>query len=163
MGLLDKQRRLVKQLVQTPFQQGWQFRVEVDGQPSDLDIYVKDITYGAGTIEYESKQIGSLTINAPINKTASLVTVTVRDHEDGRVEAFFDKLADKVVNPDGTVNLPVDYLVKMRLYRLLSGDKEKLDKEWTVSACECGEITRSRNEVTEFLSFPLSFQKYKSS
>lgn len=162
MGLLDKQRRMVKQLVQTPFQQGWQFRVEIDSQPSDLDIYVKDITYGAVTIEYESKQLGSQTINAPINKTAGTVSVTVRDHDDGRVEAFFQKLADKVVNSDGTVNLPVDYLIKMRLYRLLSNDSEKLDKEWIVSAAECGEVTRSRTDVTELISFPMTFQQYKA-
>ncbi len=89
MGLLDRQRRMVKQLVQTPFQQGWQFRVEIDGQPSDLDIYVKEVTYGGLTIEYEAKQIGSQTLNAPVNKTAGLVTLIVRDHEDGRVAEFF--------------------------------------------------------------------------
>lgn len=162
MGLLDRQRRLVKQLVKTPFQQGWQFRVEVDGQPADLDIYVKEITYGGLTIEYESKQIGSQTLNAPVNKSASVVTVTVRDHEDGRVAAFFEKKAKLVVNPDGTVNLPVDYLFKMRLYRLKSDDSEVLDKEWTVSAAEYGEITRDRSAVTEFVSFPMTFQKYKA-
>lgn len=162
MGLLDRQRRMVKQLVQTPFQQGWQFRVEIDGQPSDLDIYVKEITYGGLTIEYESKQIGSQTLNAPVNKTAGLVTLTVRDHEDGRVAEFFNKKAKKVVNDDGTVNLPIDYLFKMRLYRLKSDDSEVLDKEWTVSAAEYGEITRDRSAVSEFVSYPMSFQKYKA-
>lgn len=161
-GLLGRQRRMVRQLVTTPFQQGWQFRVEIDGQPSDMDIYIKEVTYGGLSIEYESKQIGSLTINAPVSKSASVVTVTVRDHEDGRVAAFFEKKAKLVVNPDGTVNLPVNYLFKMRLYRLKSNDSEVLEKEWTVSAAEYGEITRDTSAVTEFVTFPMTFQKYKS-
>lgn len=157
---LQNQRRIVKQLVETPFQQGWQFRIEIDGAPRDFDLFVKDITYGVFTIEYEDKQIGSKTISSPINKASGVVSMTVRDHDDGRVRLFMSKLAAKVVNPDGTVNLSSDYLIKLRLYRLLADDREILEADWKVSAAECGEINRSRADVNQFVSFPITFQKY---
>jgi len=162
MGLLDRQRRIIKQLVETPFQQGWQFRVECDGQPSDLDIYVKEITYGGTTIEYDTKVIGALAFTSPNNKTPPIITLTVRDHEDGRVLAFFQKKCDGVINKDGTVNLPAKYLIKLRLFRLMSDDSEKLDTEWEVSPASWGEITRDRTAPGEFVSFPMTFQTYHS-
>lgn len=162
-GLLSRQRRTSQQLVRTPFQQGWQYRVEVDGMPPDFDIYVKDITYGAFTIEFEAKQIGTVEIQNPTHRTAGQVTLTVRDHQDGRVEKFFTKGAGKVVNSDGTVNLPKDYLLKMRLYLLLENGGEELSKEWEVAPADCSDITRSRTALNEFVSFPITFQKYRSS
>jgi hypothetical protein len=162
-GLLSRQRRTSQQLVRTPFQQGWQYRVEVDGMPPDFDIYVKDITYGAFTIEFEAKQIGTVEIQNPTHRTAGQVTLTVRDHQDGRVETFFTKGAGKVVNSDGTVNLPKDYLLKMRLYLLREDGGESLSKEWEVAPADCSDITRSRTALNEFVSFPITFQKYRSS
>lgn len=161
-GMLSRQKRMAHQLVMTPFQQGWQYRVEVAGMPSDFDVYVKDITYGAYTIEFEAKQIGSTEIQNPTHRTAGLVTLTVRDHQDARVENFFTKAANKVINPDGTVNLPREYLLTMRLYLLQENGGETLSKEWEVVPAECGEITRSRSSLNEFVSFPISFQKYRS-
>ncbi|MGL5294176.1 MAG: hypothetical protein ACRC9V_10500 [Aeromonas sp.] len=151
-----------KQLVSTPFQQGWQYRVEIAGQPMDFDIYCKDITYGAYTIEYEGKEIGGQSFQLPKGKTAGLVTITVRDHTDARVEKFFTAAAKKVINPDGTINLPHEYLMTIKLYYLQSDGKEVLAHEWEASPAECGEITRSRSSLSEFVSFPISFQKYRA-
>ena len=159
-GLLERQRRIIKKLVETPFQQGWQFRVDVDSMPADFDIYVKDITHGGLTIEFDSKQIGAQTFNMPTHKTAGKVTVTVRDHEDGRIEDWFRSQADKVLNKDGTVNLPPKYLFKMRFYRLMSNGSERLAHEWLVSAAEYGEVPMSREGTGQFVSFPMSFQKF---
>lgn len=161
-GMLSRLRRVSKQLVETPFQQGWQYRVEIEGQPSDFDIYGKDITYGAFSIEYESKEIGTQSIHNPTHKTAGLVTMTVRDHADGRIEKFFIAAASRVVNPDGTVNLPHEYLLKMNLYYLQEDGSEALAHEWEVSPAECGEISRSRSALNEFVSYPISFQKYRA-
>lgn len=161
MTLLDTMRRTVKQLMQTPFQQGWQFRVEIDGAPKDFDLYVRDVTYGPLTIEYETKQIGSVSINSPINRTAHEISLTLRDHEDGRIQKFLDGMADKVANKDGTVNLSSAYLVKMRMYRLLSSGTEVLESEWQVSVGGY-EIARSRAELNQFISYPVTFQSFRS-
>lgn len=158
-----RHKQYIKKLMDTPFRQGWQFRVEVDGQPADFEIYVKDISYGGLTLEYESKTVGAQTFNYPDHKTAGDVTLTVRDHLDGRVENWFYGLAAKVVNQNGTVNLPPEYLFVMRLYRVLDErGNEQLEKEWLVSAAECGEHTMAMEQVTEFLTFPLVFKKFKA-
>lgn len=161
MSLLNTMRRIVKQLVETPFQQGWQFRIEIDGAPKDFDLYVRDVTYGPLTIEYETKQIGSISINSPINRGAHEISLTVRDHEDGRLMKFLNELADKVTNDDGTVNLSNQYLVKMRMYRLLFSGKEILESEWKVSVGGY-EVARSRAEVNQFVSYPVTFQSFRS-
>ena len=161
MTLLDTMRRTVKQLIETPFQQGWQFRVEIDGAPRDFDLYVRDVTYGPLTIEYEAKQIGSISINSPINRTATEISLTMRDHEDARMMKFLTILADKVTNDDGTVNLSSQYLVKMRMYRLLSNGQEVLESEWKVSVGGF-EVARSRAELNQFISYPVTFQSFRS-
>ena len=161
-ALMDRQRRTVKQLVETPFMQGWQFRLECDGQPSDLDIYVKDVTHGGMAIEYDAKQIGSQTFYMPINMAAPKITSTVRDHEDGRIEKWFRAKAAKVLNRDGTVNLPPAYLFKMRLYRMHQNGSETLAHEWLVSAAEYGEVTLNRVVSSDLVSFPMSFQPFNA-
>ena len=161
-GLQDRQRRMVKQLVETPFQQGWQFRVECDGMPSDLDIYVKDVTHGGMAIEYDAKQIGAQTFYMPINMAAAKITITVRDHEDGRIEKWFRSQAGRVLNKDGTVNLPPAYLFNMRLYQLRQNGAEVLAHEWLVSAAEYGEVTLNRVVSNDFVSFPMSFQPFSA-
>ncbi len=161
-ALMDRQRRTVKQLVETPFMQGWQFRVECDGQPSDLDIYVKDVTHGGMAIEYDAKTIGSQTFYMPLNMAAPKITITVRDHEDGRIEKWFRSKAAKVLNSNGTVNLPPSYLFKMRLFRLKQNGSETLAFEWLVSAAEYGEVTLNRVVSSDLVSFPMSFQPFRS-
>jgi len=158
---LQSQRRIVKQLIETPFQQGWQFRIEIDGAPTDFDMYVRDVTYGQLTVEYETKQIGSISINSPINRTITEISLTVRDHEDGRLMKYFDSMADKVTNADGTVNLSSKYLTKMRMYRILSSDKEVLESEWRVSIGGY-EVSRSRAELNQFVSYPVTFECHRS-
>jgi len=39
-------RLKVHTLVGTDFKQAWAFKLDIDGQPADMDIYVKDITFG---------------------------------------------------------------------------------------------------------------------
>lgn len=161
MTLLDTMRRTVKRLMETPFQQGWQFRIEIDGAPRDFDLYVRDVTYGLLSIEYETKQIGSVSTNSPINRTAHEISLTLRDHEDGRIMKFLKDMADKVTNDDGTVNLSSTYLVKMRMYRLLFSGGEVLESEWKVSIGGC-EVARARPEVNQFISYPVTFQSFRS-
>lgn len=158
-------KSLAKKLVHTNFQLGWQWVVEFSGAginpPPDFEIYAKSIEHGGATLEYEEKQIGANTINSPTHKTAGTVTLLIRDHEDGRCEKFFAQLIKRVVNDDGTVNLPSEYLFKMRLYRLMENDSKVLDKEWDVSMAEYGGFTRSVEEKS-FVTYPAVFKKYKA-
>lgn len=165
-----KLKSIYKNVKETPFQQGWEFRAEIK-IPSentnsglripDLYIYMKSFVHGGYTIDYESKRVGTAHFNTPISKSAGSVSCTVRDNRNGDVEQFFRKLQN-VVNPDGTVNMPYEYLFKVLLYRPNDEGEDVLRHEWLVSAESMGEVTRSHDQVSEFVSFEMSFKKYRS-
>lgn len=159
-----------KRISQTPFQQGWEFRAEIiipaenllSGiSVPDMSIFMKSFTHGGYTIDYESKRIGTAHLNSPTSKNAGSVSCTVRDNKSGDVETFFRKLQN-VVNSDGTVNMPYEYLFKVLLYRPDNDGNEVLRHSWTVSAESMGEVARSYEQVSEFTTFELSFKKYRS-
>lgn len=163
-------KSLYKRTKETPFQQGWEFRIEVEiptenlnsglSMP-DLAIYMKSFTHGGYTIDYTSHQIGTANINTPESKSAGSVSCVVRDNRNGDVEAFFRKLQN-VVNTDGTVNLPPEYLFYIKLYRPDDEGNDSLRAKWYVSAESMGEIARAYSQNSEFTSFELSFKKYRS-
>ncbi|MCC2917731.1 phage tail protein [Enterobacter hormaechei] len=154
-------KNIVAAAMRIRYAQGWQWTVDVDGL-NGFDMFVKDITYGHGTIETESKVIGSVEFNKPTHVTAGLVTMTVRDTEDGKIMDWFKERKGKVTNRDGTINLPPSYLMNIRLYRVSQEGGKTLEEEMRVFPTQLGEITRSRDQVTEFLSYPITFQKYTS-
>ena len=141
------------------YAQGWQWTVEVDGL-NGFDMFVKDITYSSGNIETESKVIGSVEFSKPTYVSAGPVTMTVRDTEDGKIMDWFKERRSRVTNPDGTINLPPEYLMKIRVYRVTQDGGKELEEEMRVFPTQLGEITRSRDQVSEFLSYPITFQKY---
>jgi hypothetical protein len=157
---------LAHKLVHTKFQMGWQWVLEFSGTgvnpPADFEIYAKSIEHGGATIEYDEKQIGANTVNSPTHKTAGTITLIIRDNEDGRCENFFAAMVKRVINEDGTVNLPAEYLVDMRMFRLMDDDSKVLYREWKVSIAEYGGFTRSNEEVGQFVTYPVIFKKYQS-
>ncbi|PHM39221.1 hypothetical protein Xmau_03128 [Xenorhabdus mauleonii] len=143
------------------YAQGWQWAIEADGL-NGLDMFAKDITYDSVTIETEAKQIGAVVFNKPTHRAAGTITVTVRDAEDGVIARWFDERANRVTNGDGTVNLPADYAMGIRLYRVMQSGGIELESEFDVFPLSRGETTRARDQVTEFLSYPLTFIKTSS-
>lgn len=168
MGKFDYLRQKVHQHVITEFQHGWQWICEFDAPisaPVDFDVYCKEIEHGSFDIEYEDKRVGSQTLTTPTNKSAGDITLTIRDHVDTRCERFFKSLARLVVNSDGTVNLPVNYLMTMRLY-LIDHDGNPRGgaayRQYRCSVSSIGTFTRSRESGTEFVSYPVTFKLYSS-
>ena len=160
-------KNIAHKLATTQFQHGWQWVVEFQGlggikPPANFEIYAKSIEHGGATIEYEEKQVGANTINSPTHKTAGTVTIMIRDNERAECEEFFKKLVAKVVNNDGTVNLPKDYTFELVMYRLLADDSRVKYKTWQVSIAEYGGFTRGVDAVGEFVSYPVVFKKYKA-
>ncbi|MFG0449428.1 hypothetical protein [Shewanella sp. YQ_9] len=164
--MLKQLRSLSNKLVHTKFQHQWQWLLEFSGPgvkpPTDFDIYAKSIEHGGATIEADEKQIGSNTVTSPSHKTAGEITLTIRDNEDARCENFFKELVSRVVNEDGTVNLPAEYLFKMRMYRLLDNDEKVLYRDWLVWATGYGGFVRSRDERGTFVSFQVTFRKHSA-
>ncbi|QCZ30166.1 phage tail protein [Leclercia adecarboxylata] len=158
---LSSNKAIVQAAMRIRYAQGWQWAIEADGMPG-LDMYAKDVTYGFGNIETESKIIGAIEFNKPTHRVAGNLTMTVRDDENGLLYDWFKGRSARVINNDGTINLPPSYLLNVRLYRVTQDGQRKLEEEVQLIPTTLGEITRSRDQVTEFLSFPLSFVRYTS-
>ncbi|MGT5502698.1 phage tail protein [Escherichia coli] len=131
------------------FAQGWQFSVEVDGLEG-ADFFAKDITYHDYSIEYETIKIGGGNILQPTERSPGQITMMVRDTVDGLVLDWFKTAKGRVINPDGTGNIPSKYLLNVRIYRLLSSGLTKLENEMTVFPVTTGDVTYARDQVTEF-------------
>lgn len=162
MGALDHVRKKFHQVSETPFEQGWQFRLNIQDAPSDLDLYVKDISYGATEISTDAKRVGAITFNDPVSAEPVTLALTCRDHEDGRVATWFDSLAARVVNPDGTVNLPAQYLFEVSVMALKEDGSEEERERWIVLPLTRGDTTKSVATTDAFVEIPLTFIQYRS-
>lgn len=164
----NQHKLLVQKLVKTAFQHNWQYRVEIEKQPNDFDIFVKDISYGPTEIGTEALSIGANRLTYPNSVEPVGISMTMRDHEDERIYNWFNEWAGTVANGDGTVNLPKHaqngYLRKWRRYQLQKaskGFKEDMTREWEVYPTQLGDITESRDDQG-FLEFPIQFIQFRS-
>ena len=165
----NKQRALVQKMVKTSFQHAWAYRIEIEGQPSDFEIFVKDISYGPVEIGTNPIKVGVNNLTFPNSVEPVAISMTVRDHEDERIYKWLNDWASKVVNGDGTVNPPlhpqVGYLKKWRRYQLVHGEsggfRENLSREWSVYPTQMGDIAESYSEHG-LLEFPISFVQFRA-
>ncbi|HBM2815619.1 TPA: phage tail protein [Enterobacter hormaechei subsp. xiangfangensis] len=158
---LESDKSMLKAALRMAYAQGWQWTVEVAGF-SQFQMFVKDINYTPITIETETKNIGGVMINRPTLSSQQTITMTVRDTEDGAIKRWFTSLAGRVINKDGTINLPVDYLVTLNIYNILSTGERQLADTYEVFATNLGDITRGRDQVSEFMAYPITWTIYSS-
>lgn len=158
----NKMRMTARSLVETTFREPWQFRVEMDGYPhKDFDLYVREISYGPKEIETEQEKVGIQTLTYPSGTVPVTVSMTMRDHEDMRVSKWLATLTGKVTNPDGTVNLPIDYCVSFRRFSLLHDNSEVETDKWMVYPTQLGDVTES-TDGEGVLEFPVTFIQFRS-
>lgn len=155
-------RQSTNQAILTHFQHGWQFRVEIDGQPGDWDFYCKEISQQPWDIEATPFNAGATPISYPSRKNPITLSMTMRDNEDGRIWDWFDGKAKKVVNLDGTFNPPRQYLLKCKIFRRLSDGSEALRQEMKLVPLSLGEITESLDADGNVLEFPITFVEFRA-
>ena len=145
------------------FAQGWMWAVEVDGIGGmGAEFFTKDITWGTFTIETEAKRFGANEYNQPIARTAQPISMVVRDDVTGMIYDAFKACLAKVINDDGTVNLQDAYLMSIRIYRLQTTGVPKLLETLSVIPTQLGDVTFSKDQVGEFMTYPLSFVQRKT-
>lgn len=157
----NKLRLIAKKLVRTTFQRQWQFRLDIDGAPSDLDFYVKDVSYTAREISTDEEQCGATVLTWPKGITPVRISVTMRDNMDERIRKWVIEWMDTIVYPDGTVGLPSDYVRTARKYIVAEDSSETLSDTWQVFPVSIGDISQSRDS-DDFLEFPITFVQSKS-
>jgi len=158
----NKLRAVALRMLHTPYRHPWQFRVEPDGYPhDDFDLYVKEITYGPTEIETEQEKAGVQAMTYPTGVMPVSISMTVRDHEDRRVSKWFAGRVALMVNADGTVNLPIDYVLKLRRFSLLHDGGEEETDAWEVIPTQLGDVTESK-DGEGLLEFPITFIQFRS-
>ena len=151
----------IKKLVDTPFRQGWQWVVEADHTPPDFDIYIKDLDLGLGSVDADTQAIGSGAIAKPTTASAGEITMTIRDHQDGRVLKWFRDRLGQVRNQDGTVNLPVDYVFEIRVKMVDENGNISPWKKYRVFATGIS-TTLNYESQSEFINYSITLQKWSS-
>ncbi|MDE1465091.1 hypothetical protein [Spartinivicinus poritis] len=159
-----QQRLVVKRSVQQAFQQNWQFKLEIEGQPTDFALFVKDVTYGLFTINTNPILTGASFVNLPHQAEPGLLTVTLRDHQDRRIHRWLLDWIANIKNPDGTLNPPLHpklgYVRQLQLLQLTELNNEQLINTFLVYPNQAGEITESYTEPG-FLEFSVTFTKFR--
>ena len=161
----NKLRLTTRKMVKTPYKQGWQFRIEIEGEPIDFDIYVKEASHGPTEVNTEEDQYGGQTLTWPTGSAPVELALTLRDHEDERVAKWFDAWSAKVVFADGTVGLPYGsdgYVKKVKRYSLVDdGRREELRETWEMYPIKRGDVTESREDA-KHLEFTAVFRQFRS-
>lgn len=158
---LSNSKAIIEAAMRIRYAQGWQWNIEIDGFPR-VDMYVKDVTYSFGNVETESKLIGALEFVDPSHVQAGSISMTVRDNEDGEILEKFKARRARISNGDGTLNLPMSYLLNVRIYRVKQDGGSDLEEEAKGFITTIGEISRARDAVSEFASFPVTFVRQSS-
>ncbi|EII3125330.1 hypothetical protein [Vibrio parahaemolyticus] len=164
----NREKMLVKKQVHTPFQHQWQFRLEIEEQPLDFEIFIKDVTYGPIELEYEPVKVGVNQLQFPTGVMPVSISMTVRDHDDERIHKWFAEWSSKVANGDGTVNPPLNpetkWIRDWNKYTLIhkaKGFEEILSETYPVAPVQLGDVTQSYSEHS-FKEFPLTVIQFRS-
>jgi hypothetical protein len=160
----NKLRMLAQRVAKTQFQESAMFRLEIEGEPEDFDVYVKDISYSPVELTNEPIKLGGKTINYPTGLEPVTLSLTVRENPERDISVFFNQLANSVINANGTFNLPYGedgYVKQYRLYTVWENGDEELTHTWDMYPMQCGEVTESRDEPG-VLEFPLTFIQFRS-
>lgn len=168
--------KLISRAMKNAFAESWDFRVDItlpsganvaghgdlfrvngSSHIAPFDLYAKELSFGPTEIETEPVKAGGNTLTFPTGAAPVLLNLTMRDNKDRMVYDWFKSLAALVVNSDGTVNLPVSYIMTMTLYSVETG--KKFD-EFKVFPQKMGDITNSLDGET--LEFPIAFTQFNS-
>ncbi|WP_163836771.1 hypothetical protein [Spartinivicinus ruber] len=160
----NQQRLAVKRSVQQAFQQNWQFKMAIEGQPTDFALFVKDVTYGLFTLNTKPILTGAYYINLPQQPEPDILTLTVRDHQDRRIHRWLLDWMANIKNADGTLNPPLHptlgYVRQLQLFQLTEQNNEQLINTFLVYPSQAGEITESYTEPG-FLAFSITFTRFR--
>ncbi|MCG7550945.1 hypothetical protein [Pseudoalteromonas sp. Of7M-16] len=163
-------RQAYDQLKSEDFELAFEFKLEIQIPPENLytgpvpnlNLFAKDAEEGGYSIDYESKRIGTANINSPTSKSAGSVKFTARDNKNQDLENFLMAMKDTVINHDGTINMPFEYLFHVILYKPNASGEYVEAHKWYCSAEEMGAKQLGYEKGNEFTYFDVAFKKYRS-
>ncbi|HHY0551946.1 TPA: hypothetical protein ACVU5P_004265 [Vibrio parahaemolyticus] len=161
---MTKAKDAAKRFMSKPWKQGWQWAISTDADdaPSDLDIYIKDIDYGSGSVDVDVDQVGAGSISKITFAQVSEVTMTMREDENCTASKWVKGRINKIRNPDGTVNLPVSYVMTLHVHSLDGNGEIASTESIRGFFIKCGNRNHTREGGNTNDSFPVIFQKFST-
>lgn len=96
----------------------WLIEVDsgIDGDKSQqFNMFATDVEYAPLTISGEKHKIGSASVDAVRSAEPIELRLTTMDDQSGFVKRWFEKHCAAVAAPDGTVGVPGDYAVRIKV------------------------------------------------
>lgn len=159
------QLRLInKKLVSTEFVLEWNFRLEIEDQPEDFDLYIKDISYSGFETSADEERYGSATYSWPMSDQPLRISFTARDNADLRIAMFLHDWQNMTINANGTVNVPFGingYAKKARVYHIKSSGEEIPLYQIMAYPTQFGECSRS-HENGAFMEMPVTLTVFST-
>ena len=88
-----------------------------------FNLFATDVNFGPWSISSEAKPIGMAVMDMVTGSERTEMRITTFDDTAGTIRAWFDGKAKQIAHPDGTVGLPADYLIGIRLIESAVNDE----------------------------------------
>jgi outer membrane lipoprotein SlyB len=80
-----------------------------------FNLFATDVSFTPWTIQSEAKDIGMGVMDIVTGSERTELRITTYDDTVGTIKSWFDAKCASVSRPDGTIGLPVEYLVKITI------------------------------------------------
>lgn len=161
INMIRAMRQISKRMVQTQYRKPHQWRIEMDEAPDGWDLYVKELSQERYNIETDPFKVGAFMFSYPESMQPVSLSMSCYDNEDERMYQWFEKRVEKMVNKDGTWNLPSQYLLTCKIYRRLENGNEELRQHMRMLPVQLGSLTESLDS-RELLEFPMTFVEFRT-
>lgn len=121
---LSEARRIAAEVQSTKYSKKnlWFLEIEDWNPPSGsedishaFNLFATDVSYGPWTITSEAKSIGMAQFDTPTGSERVEMRITTYDDTQGTIRKWFDAKCSKIEHQDGTIGLPVEYLLTIHV------------------------------------------------
>lgn len=98
-----------------PAKDGSNKNLRVGGILNTFNLFVTEISYSPFTITGEKRKIGSTSTDSVHSSEPAEIRITTMDDSAGTIKKWFAGKCSQAAPSDGTVGLPIEYLVEIRV------------------------------------------------
>ena len=162
VSLEDYTEKLVNEFAEQDKQPAWEFAIEIEDAPKELNILAKDLSYEPITINVEEKNYGAQQVTTPIGQERVTLTVTLRDTKKKVLYNWCKKLAAEITHSDGTFGIPAEYVKEVTIFSSTNIEEDGDPDVYYMIFTNVGEISKDRSS-REYMEFPITMTQYKTS
>lgn len=115
-GLKPSEAKAISSAVtNTPYSRKNLWFLEIENSGEAVNLFAIDIDYNMATVRSDKRIIGGITIDTVQGRDPVELRITCYDDIDGSIKKWFLEAIEKTSSADGTVGLPGDYAMKIRV------------------------------------------------